>query len=77
MEKTKLELEKAFDLKKIRDSVRGMFNKEFKHEVFTRQMKNILNDSDMLRNREQLLDFFDRSDKGQDMIFDKMYFLKK
>lgn len=40
-------------------------------------MKTTLNDHDLLRNRETLYDFFEKSEKGSDMLFDKMFFLKK
>jgi hypothetical protein len=40
-------------------------------------MKTTLNDQNLLRNREILFDFFEKSEKGSDMLFDKMFFLKK
>lgn len=40
-------------------------------------MREILNNPDMLRNREQLGEFFVKGEKGNDMVFDKMHFLKK
>jgi Asp-tRNA(Asn)/Glu-tRNA(Gln) amidotransferase B subunit len=71
------ELERSFELKKIREAVRGVFNKEVKHDVFLERMRVILNDPQTLRNREMLADYFRKADKGTDMLFDKMHFLKK
>jgi hypothetical protein len=64
-------------LKKIQETVKGVFNKEIKHEVFLTKMKDLLNDEDLQRNREMLNDYFAKAEKGKDMFFDKMYFLKK
>lgn len=76
-EKVKGELERSFELKKIREAVRGVFNKEVKHEVFLERMRGILNDPETLRSREMLADYFRKAEKGTDMLFDKMHFLKK
>ncbi len=40
-------------------------------------MQTILNDEEMLQRQKKLLDFFDKSDKGIDIKFDKQIFLKK
>lgn len=40
-------------------------------------MRAILNDQETLRTRQMLVDYFRTANKGTDMLFDKMYFLKK
>lgn len=40
-------------------------------------MQTILNDEEMLTRQKKLSDFFDKSDKGVDIQFDKQIFLKK
>ena len=40
-------------------------------------MKDVLNEADLLRSREAFYDYFIKADKGTDMLFDKMFFLKK
>lgn len=76
-EKIKGELERCFELRKIKETVRYFFNKEIKHEIFLNKMNDILNDAEMMRNREILADYFGKAEKGTDMHFDKMHFLKK
>ena len=40
-------------------------------------MNKILNDDDIAKSRENLLNFFNTAEKGTDMTFDKMHFVKK
>lgn len=40
-------------------------------------MRAILNDQETLRTRQMLADYFRTANKGTDMLFDKMHFLKK
>lgn len=54
-----------------------MFSKEIRHEVFAEQMNRLLNEEEVLRSRESLLRHFEGAEKGSDMFFDKLHFLKK
>lgn len=40
-------------------------------------MNAILNDKEIEEQRQSLLEYFDSSEKGADLSFDKMHFLKK
>ena len=40
-------------------------------------MNKVLKDEDIEKQRDTLLKYFDSTEKGSDMFFDKMYFLKK
>jgi hypothetical protein len=73
----KIQLQESFDLKRIQKIVSDLFNKKIKHTVFDNGMQTILNDEEMIQRQKKLLDFFDKSDKGIDIKFDKQIFLKK
>ncbi len=70
-------LQKSFDLKKIQRTVGELFNKKIKHSIFEEKMNDLLNDEQTLNKQKKLLDFFQKSDKGIDIEFDKQLFLKK
>jgi predicted transcriptional regulator len=57
--------------------VREIFNKEVRHEVFTKKMKNLLDSELIKERREKTFNDFLTNDKGKDLDFDKIYFLKK
>ena len=73
----KIQLQESFDLKRIQKIVSDLFNKKIKDTVFDNGIQTILNDDEMIQRQKKLLDFFDKSDKGIDIKFDKQIFLKK
>ena len=76
-EKVKKDMDASFDLKRLHDTIKSVFNKEVRHEVFQERMKQVLSDKDVIRERQILLSYFEKAEKGKDMVFDKMSFLKK
>ena len=57
--------------------MREIFNKEVRHEVFAKKMKNLLDSELIKERREKTFNDFLTNDKGKDLDFDKIYFLKK
>lgn len=76
-DKVKVDLQECFELKRIQETVRQIFTKQIRHDIFLERMNKLLNDSQVKRCRDSLIEYFDKAEKGKDMAFDKMRFLKK
>ena len=53
------------------------FSKQIRHDVFNKKMNKLLNNDELNKEREKLLHYFYDTERGNDMVFDKMHFLKK
>lgn len=70
-------------MREIQFCVRQIFNKEIRHDVFIKKMNTIINEKvygvgnveALAKIRKEFLS--EEHFKGKDMVFDKVYFLKK